>query len=90
MAQSYKLYTGQLTALGATPTPLAGAEAFSIREVVIQSAPSNTTNVLVGHATNQFLVLVPGQGLSIPLNNISSIYVKMASGTGTVNWLARD
>jgi hypothetical protein len=45
---------------------------------------------LVGHATNQFLVLVPGQGLSIPLNNISSIYVKMASGTGTVNWLARD
>lgn len=87
---SYKLFTGRITGLTTVAAALAVEPQASIREVVIQADPANTTNVLVGPVANQFLVLVPGQGLSVPLTNLTSIFVKMASGTGTVNWLARD
>lgn len=87
---SYKLYTGQVAGLTTVAARLAVEPQASIREVVIQADPANTTNVLVGTGVAQYLVLVPGQGLSIPMNNLTTIYIKMASGTGTVNWLARD
>lgn len=64
--------------------------AANIREVIIQSDSTNTTNVLVGTALAQTIVLTPGQAITIPVISLSLIYVKMASLTGTVNWLARD
>ena len=60
------------------------------REVLIQSDPANTTNVLVGSSTTQTIALTPGQSMTVPVFNLSLIYVKMASGTGTVNWFIRD
>jgi hypothetical protein len=87
---SYKLFTGRITGITTTAQALAVEPQASIREVVVQADPANTTNVLVGNSAAQNLVLVPGQGLSIPITNLVAIYIKMASGTGAVNWLARD
>jgi hypothetical protein len=87
---SAQLYLGNVVGLTTSPQRLAPTTTPGIREVVIQADPGNVGNVLVGNATFQLLVLVPGQGLSIPINNLSSIWVKMASGTGTVTFLARD
>jgi hypothetical protein len=86
---SGRLYSGEKT--GVTVT----AEAVStttnnIREAIIQSDPSNTTNVLVGNADAQEIVLTPGQSINIPIISLSLVFVKMASSTGTINWLARD
>lgn len=60
------------------------------REVIVQSDPANTTNLLVGNSTAQKVVLTPGQSINIPVISLSLIFVKMVSGTGTVNWLGRD
>lgn len=92
MAQSVRLYTGQITGLAATAQSLDPTKIIpSIREVIVQADPDNTTDVLVGNSVDQFLKLVRGQGISIPLNNLYSIYVKMESATtGTVSWIARD
>jgi hypothetical protein len=63
---------------------------INCREALIQSDPANTTNLLVGNVTAQTIVLTPGQSITVPIISLSLIYVKMASGTGTVNWLIRD
>lgn len=88
--QSTRLATNQVTGLTTTPQALAAEPQASCREVLVQSDPANMTNLNVGNSTNQFLVLTPGQSVSLPINNITSVWIKMASGTGTVNWLARD
>lgn len=57
--------------------------------VKMQSDPANTTNVLWGSATTQAMVLIPGQSSDwIPIKDAMLLYVKMASGTGNVNWIA--
>lgn len=90
VAQSYKLFTGQIVGLTTTPTQLAVEPQASIREVLVQSDPGNSTNVNVGSGIAQYVVLAPGQSISLPLNALSTIWVKMVSSTGTVNWLGRD
>lgn len=66
------------------------ATEYNCREAIIQSDPANTTNLLVGNSVVQYLVLTPGQAITIPVISLSLVYVKMASSTGTVNYLARD
>jgi len=93
MSHSSQLYTGQVTGLGATAQPLVtqASNHPSIREVMVQADPDNTTDALVGNASAQYIKLVPGQGFAIPINNLYSIYVRMESATtGTVSWFARD
>lgn len=86
---SGNIYSGERTGIGTTAVPVA-TNTVNIREALIQSDPSNTTNVLVGSALAQEMVLTPGQSITIPVISLSIIYVKMASGTGIVNWLTRD
>lgn len=86
---SGRLYAGEKTGI----TTAAGAistTSNNIREALIQADPSNTTNVLIGNVDNQEVVLTPGQSITIPIISLSLVYVKMASSTGTVNWIARD
>lgn len=91
MSQSSRIFTGQITGLADTAQILAVATHASIREVIVQADPDNSTNALVGNSSNQYVKLVPGQGVSIPINNLGAIYVKMESATtGTINWIARD
>lgn len=86
---SGRLYGGEKTGI----TTTAGAVSTTtnnIREALIQADPSNTTNVLIGNSTDQEVVLTPGQSITIPIISLSLVYVKMSSGTGIVNWIARD
>lgn len=86
---SGRLVAGETTGIGVTAIPIS-TSTINIREVLIQSDPTNTTNMLIGSATAQEVVLTPGQAITIPIISLSLVYVKMASSTGTVNWLARD
>jgi hypothetical protein len=56
--------------------------------VLVQNDPGSTPNVLVGDSTNQYVALQPGQCITIPCSNVNQVYVKSASSTATVNWLA--
>lgn len=80
---------GQKTGIDTTAGQVSTTSA-NCREALIQSDPANTTNMLVGNATAQHVVLTPGQSITIPIISLSRIYVKMASGTGVCNFLARD
>lgn len=86
---SGRLYAGEKTGITTAAVQIS-TTSNNIREALIQSDPSNTTNVLIGNATDQEVVLTPGQSVTIPIISLSLVYVKMASGTGIVNWLARD
>ena len=61
----------------------------SCREVLLQADSENTVDVLVGNNSEQNFKLYPGFGIVISLNNVNLLYVKTASSTATVNWIAR-
>lgn len=86
---SGRLYAGEKTGIDTNAVAISTTSA-NIREALIQSDPTNTTNVLIGNATAQEVVLTPGQSITIPIISLSLVYVKMASSTGIVNWIARD
>ena len=86
---SGRLYAGEKTGITVTAAALSTTSP-NIREALIQSDPSNTTNMLIGNVDAQEVVLTPGQSITIPIISLSLVYVKMASGTGTANWIARD
>lgn len=86
---SGRLFSGEKTDVGVTAAALS-TTSNNIREAIIQSDPANTVNILIGSSTAQEVVLTPGQSLTIPIISLSLVYVKTASSTGTVNWLARD
>lgn len=86
---SGRLYAGEKAGVTVTAGAISTTD-NNIREAIIQSDPANTTNVLVGNSTAQEIVLTPGQSINIPIISLSLVFVKMASGTGTINWLARD
>lgn len=80
---------GQKT--GITTAAVALAANVACRGVLLQADTANTTNVLVGNAAGQFFVLTPGTQANQEwlVSNLNLIWVKMASGTGTVNWIGR-
>ena len=86
---SGRLYAGERTGITTTAVQVSTTEK-NIREALIQADPSNTTNVLIGNVDAQEVVLTPGQSITIPIISLSLVYVKMASGTGITNYLARD
>jgi hypothetical protein len=86
---SGRIFAGQKTGITGTAGQLDTATT-NIREVIVQSDVANTTNLLIGDVTGQFIALTPGQAITIPIISMRLIYVKMASLTGTANWIARD
>lgn len=86
---SGRVFAGRKTGIDTNPGPVSTNE-FNCREVLIQSDPANTTNMLVGNSTAQYVVLEPGQAFTLPVISLSLIYVKMVSSTGTCNYIARD
>ena len=86
---SGQLRAGQKTGITVTAGAVS-TTSLNIREALIQADSTNTTNVLVGDSSGQYVVLTPGQAITVPIISLSLVYVKMASGTGIVNWLARD
>ena len=81
------LYAGT-NALTTSAEALAASQA--VTEVLVQADAANTTNVLIGNSGGQYIQLGAGGAIVIPVANLATVYVKMASGTGTVNYLGRS
>lgn len=72
----------------ATTTAAELATTHSISRVLVQNDPASTVNVLVGNATSQSIKLVPGASMEIEIDDISKVFVKSASATATINYIA--
>lgn len=83
------LYTAQVT-VSVTPTALDAATFAGAQEILLQNDPASTQNILLGTAANQYVALVPGASLTIPLRVAAKLYHKTAALTATLNILARD
>lgn len=58
------------------------------KEVLVQNDPSSTVNVLIGSSGVQPIVLIPGASIVVDVIDVSLLFVRSASATATVNWLA--
>ena len=87
---SGRLFTGQLTGITTSPVALADGTISNVREVMIQSDPTNAGNLIVGNVSHQYIVLTPGQAITLPVISLTLIYVRASSGTVIANWLSRD
>lgn len=58
-------------------------------ECLVQNDPDSTTDMLVGSAAAQTIQLAPGQSITIPIQDATTINVVAVSGTPTANYLCR-
>lgn len=69
-----------------------GAAALSAglacRWLIAQADPDNVADCFIGDSANQRFQLVPGQGVGLPVSNVGLVFGRMASGTGSINWVA--
>ena len=61
---------------------------LTCKQVIVQAHPDNTARVLIGNLYRQDVILVPGQAETIPIGNVSTVFVKAVAGTQVVNWHA--
>lgn len=84
--------SGRFTAEG-TNTLSTTAEALAASaatwECLVQNDPDNTVDFLVGDATAQTIQLAPGQSITLPIQDVSSIWADAVSGTPVANYLCR-
>lgn len=59
-----------------------------VGQILVQCDPDSAVNVRVGGADNQYIVLRPGESITLPFNNPNGIYVEGVNGAGTINWIA--
>jgi hypothetical protein len=74
-----------------TATILSNALAGSptaILEVLVQNDPDSGESAFVGNPFNQHFELVAGASVTIPVCDLSLVYVRSAAGTATINWMA--
>lgn len=76
----------------ASPHPHdAGVVSIPCWQVLVQSDPSNQSNVLVGtEAHGCHIVLRGGESITIPINDVKKVFARTADGGGVsrINWLA--
>lgn len=97
------IYTGIVEVTAAQQVPLTfdlpaevpphdnGVLSVPCWQVLVQADPSNADNVVVGdEAHGCFIVLRPGESITIPINDAKKVYVRTADGGGVsrVNWIA--
>ena len=58
-------------------------------ECLVQNDPDNTVDFLVGDATAQTIQLSPGQSITLPVQDVSLIWVDAVSATPVANYLCR-
>jgi hypothetical protein len=83
-----QLTSGTNVAVTTTATPLTTTQS-SGREVIVQADPTNAADILIGGSNAQEIHLVAGASLALDWTDISTIWVKSASGTLIANWLVR-
>ena len=72
--------TAAPVALADTPTP--------IMEVIVQNDPGQGETAYVGNAFGQYYQLVTGSSVTIPVCDLSLVYVTSVGGTAVINWIA--
>jgi len=72
--------TAVQVALDASPTP--------IMEVIIQNDPDSGEAAFVGNRFGQYFQLSAGASVTIPVCDLSLVYVRSAAGTAIINWMA--
>lgn len=79
------LITGSTTAT----TDAAALPSTPCTQVLVQNDPDSAVNLFVGNATLQPLKLLPGAWITLNVVNLARVYHKTASGSATVNYVAR-
>lgn len=74
---------------GLTTTAEVLRAALTAWECLVQNDPDNTTDILIGNSTDQVIQLSPGQSITIPVQDATTIQLKSVSGTPTANYLCR-
>lgn len=59
-----------------------------ILEVIVQNDPGSAVNVYVGNAFAQYVVLIPGASIVLPINDLNNVYIRTNGGAATVNYIA--
>src|SRR5437764_4243481 len=67
---------------------LNGGASLPCAGVCVECDPGASADVLVGDGSSQPLRLKPGQSLAMEITDAALLFVKSASGTQTVNWVA--
>ena len=57
-------------------------------EVLVQNDPASAVNLKVGNEFGQYVELVAGESITIPITDANKIYISTDSGTATVNYIA--
>lgn len=72
------------------PAQAVWQEQMPILEVLVQSDPTSAVNIYIGNQTGQYVCLVPGQSITVPINNLNMLYAgtDVAGGVATLNWIA--
>jgi hypothetical protein len=58
-------------------------------QVSVQAATTNTATVFVGYSAEQTWALTAGSSIPLKVSRPSKLYVRAASGTQTINWIAQ-
>lgn len=69
---------------------LNGGQRLDCKQVVVQAHPDNGGRVFVGNAMRQDVILVPGQSYTIPVCDVTLVWVRASAGVQVVNWNAVD
>jgi len=88
VGETYDVISCGTRAVGVAQVPLV-ATSMPCFQVLLQVGRDQQTNVFVGNAANGcFVELIPGQSITIPINDLNKVYVRAAAEGQTVNWLA--
>jgi hypothetical protein len=84
--------SGAFQMAGVTSTPTQATTAVACIDCIVQNDPGSPANAIVGGSDAQFLVIQPGQTVTIQVPNTAQIYVKSASGAQnvTINFQPRS
>ncbi len=76
--------------IGASTNALSVSEAnVWCNEVLVQNHPDSAARILLGNADEQLIVMEAGDSITLPVDNVNSIYVATTASTATVNYLSR-
>jgi len=72
---------------GVAGAPLSVPHAAML-EVMIQCDTGSPESVFVGNQHGQYFEVVAGGYVVVPVNDLSTVYIRSAAGTGTYNYIA--
>jgi hypothetical protein len=74
--------------VAAVGTPEALSSSRLVRAVAVQAKRTNATSVFVGNSTTQNWELTPGSSVSLGIENLADVFVRVTTAGEGVNFLA--